>query len=699
MLLAVTLCSLLGYNCWLCLQLEKNFRQIDHLSSMVKVANAAMMAGLAFELITVAMLDNSQYSEKWQPALLMTTNTAMVLVLVYCIYLQVSVINPLVRPTGTAKAGSAVEYPSTVAHVQYFVDLARMTRRKLRVRGSGHSCPAAIMAGDGDVNVCLSMMNRVLEHKVIPNHSHEPRHLLVTVQAGMHMGHDPSDPLSTEANSLNFYLDKQGFALPDMGGISRQTVGGFMSTGSAGGSTKYDFGDSIMEIKMVNGKGQVVVYTRPGFQSLANQPARASAPDSAAPAPDLDVDPLTSPDSFYAAGVSLGLLGVIVSVTFRCEPKFSVRGTNATRPVGETGRPSALEQRLQASDYNRLLWFPQKGVQKEAFWSGNRVSPDDLPESSCCGPSETDKPVRDFPLCCGSQRPMECVVGCFYGACVYDTVQEDYSCAKMRFIRCVLNLVESTSTANFFGRSSLILPMDNASSDTLVPTNFTELWLPIEVADAAVLVLANYFENYTPPTGEPDHSRKSKGGDMRKTGPYAIEIYPAKKSCFWMSPSSRRDTVRIDLFWFGNPFSSPERFFSEIWRVLRQFDARFHWGKWLAPPDGPLGHVHLRKSYGPEHWDRFLKLRKEADPDNVFLTKYWEEHLGIDTAEAVNSEVDELVSVRRTWMQDGTEGDLRLDSVRRTNPLGPDSPTAAPAPADLPDTTREVPRQPAVSSP
>ena len=65
-------------------------------------------------------------------------------------------------------------------------------------------------------------------------------------------------------------------------------------------------------------------------------------------------------------------------------------------------------------------------------------------------------------------------------------------------------------------------------------------------------------------------------------------------------------------------------------------------------------------------------------------------------AEAVNSEVDELVgdamsddaaaaqafqnSMMERKMQVGTEGDLRLVSVRRTNPLGPDSPTATPAP-------------------
>ena len=95
--------------------------------------------------------------------------------------------------------------------------------------------------------------------------------------------------LGTEKISLNAFLNLNDFGLPDIEGTSYQTVGGIMSTGLAGGSTKYGVGDAILEIEMVNGRSEVVVYTRP----VANQPTRAvgvagTAPDSAAPAPNDD---------------------------------------------------------------------------------------------------------------------------------------------------------------------------------------------------------------------------------------------------------------------------------------------------------------------------------------------------------------------------------------------------------------------------
>jgi hypothetical protein len=44
--------------------------------------------------------------------------------------------------------------------------------------------------------------------------------------------------------SLCYALQQRGYALPDLGGISHQSVGGFLSTGSAGGTCKTPTGSS-----------------------------------------------------------------------------------------------------------------------------------------------------------------------------------------------------------------------------------------------------------------------------------------------------------------------------------------------------------------------------------------------------------------------------------------------------------------------
>ena len=52
-----------------------------------------------------------------------------------------------------------------------------------------------------------------------------------TVKAGTNLDVDPEESDSTEANSLVRQLQAAGFALPETGGITHQTVGGFLSTG------------------------------------------------------------------------------------------------------------------------------------------------------------------------------------------------------------------------------------------------------------------------------------------------------------------------------------------------------------------------------------------------------------------------------------------------------------------------------------
>src|SRR5205807_10429427 len=80
----------------------------------------------------------------------------------------------------------------------------------------------------------------------------DPLKKTVQVQAGCNLGFNPYDPTctSTLSNSLFYQLDREGLAFPDMGGIILQTVAGFVSTGSSGGSLKYAVGDQIQAMNL-----------------------------------------------------------------------------------------------------------------------------------------------------------------------------------------------------------------------------------------------------------------------------------------------------------------------------------------------------------------------------------------------------------------------------------------------------------------
>ena len=67
-------------------------------------------------------------------------------------------------------------------------------------------------------------------------------------------------------------------------------------------------------------------------------------------------------------------------------------------------------------------------------------------------------------------------------------------------------------------------------------------------------------------------------------------------------------------------------YYPQFWELLKEFDYRLHWGKYLSnlPSTGPES---LRARY--PRWDDFMELREKMDPNQIFLTDYWRNYLGI----------------------------------------------------------------------
>jgi FAD/FMN-containing dehydrogenase len=230
-------------------------------------------------------------------------------------------------------------HPSDEGDVRNLILYAGQNGLQIRVRGSAHSVKSAIYTdgfqtgSNNNIDVMLDKLSAV---------TFDDANKRVTVEAGCHLGKDPFDPAGTSTwhNSLFYQIDQRGWAVPDTGGIIHQTVGGFISTGSSGGSLKYSFDDSIIGIRIIDGNGQTHDLTRED-----------------------------SPELFYAAGVSMGLLGIITRVTIQCVDQFNIRGQQATTTYddcaidlfgpGGAGKPS-LQSFLTDTDYSRLMWWPQR---------------------------------------------------------------------------------------------------------------------------------------------------------------------------------------------------------------------------------------------------------------------------------------------------------------------------------------------------
>ena len=512
--------------------------------------------------------------------------------------------------------------PADENEVIALVNDAKNNNEIICVRGSGHSFPLigtleqrqSTSTGKKYRFLMLSKMNKV----IITGD-------MVTVKAGCHLGRDPWDPtgLSLDTNSLLVQLDKNGLALPDLGGISHQTVGGFLSTASSGGSIKFSFENALISIDIVtcqNGTGAAITtFTRPADGN-----------------PD---------DPFFGAGIAnMGLFGVIVSATFKCIPKFYIKGQETTST--ETAckidlfkkSSSDLETFLRNTDYTRLVWWPQKKVTKMVIWEASRTTLDDAvawskDEKGCRNRKDLNgkdtqlRPYEEVPYIDCSPTPVTLAADLLFSAIGrwpewFDKVPGDNpilhaaikAAVNARFythlLPGILGIFVKDGVQKFSDTWCDGLPMDNQMSDRLFPVLFTELWIPIENTADVMNEMKGFY-----------------GEDPLNAGTFSCEIYAAQANQFWLSPSYKTDVVRIDVFWFGNNIGNPADYFSKFWKRLAKFKFRPHWGKYLPAPGSEQGVAYLKSLY--PKWQDWKDLRQKMDPDQVFVNDYWRAQLDI----------------------------------------------------------------------
>ncbi|KAL2913557.1 D-arabinono-1,4-lactone oxidase [Polyrhizophydium stewartii] len=212
------------------------------------------------------------------------------------------------------------------ADVVEAVAAARKAGRRVRVVGSGHS-PSDIACTTGTM-ININALNRVVK---VDSDARQ-----VTVEAG------------TTLQQLNELLDRLGWAMPNLGSISEQTIAGAISTGTHG--TGIEFGalaTAIVDLRLVTASGEVLALSR-----------------------------TSSPDVFLAALCSLGCLGVITQVTIQAVPAFQIRAEQA--PISFADMIANFESLVRSADHVRFWWFPH--TDNCIVWKGTRTS--DPPQPS-----------------------------------------------------------------------------------------------------------------------------------------------------------------------------------------------------------------------------------------------------------------------------------------------------------------------------
>jgi L-gulono-1,4-lactone dehydrogenase len=201
---------------------------------------------------------------------------------------------------------AAVVTPGSIEEISAALVRAGIEDRRVRVVGSGHSF-SDIALTDG-LQLRLDRLTRILDLDRSSG--------LVRVQGGIAI------------RELSARLAEHGLALENLGDVDAQMIAGAIATATHGTGAR-----------LPNISAQVVELTL----ALADGSLLRCAPDA-------DVE------TYRAARVSLGSLGVIADVTLRCVPAFTLRGHDAPRPLADT--LDRFEELVLTNDHFELFVFP-----------------------------------------------------------------------------------------------------------------------------------------------------------------------------------------------------------------------------------------------------------------------------------------------------------------------------------------------------
>jgi D-arabinono-1,4-lactone oxidase len=514
----------------------------------------------------------------------------------------------------TSVNGRLYFQPENIQDVNDLIVTAKENNKIIVIQGARHSYPFTdeiTKDNPRNIYVLLTYLNKITTHDWDQG--------IFTVQAGCRIGYDPFDEtgVSTLENSLVFQLDPltndgrrtvpPGWSLPELGGITHQTIGGFIATGSAGGSIKYAFCDVIKSVRVIYYNGIELV------DEIFSRPT-ASEPNN----------------PFWAVGfANLGLLGFVVEITFQCKPAFNVRGCEITSKRDDSrlnlaGKSNVgkrdVRSFLEGANYTRLLWWPQKEIDKVVEWQANQEMIGDWQ-------SYKPNPYESLPSINGSTEFANKVFGgifhflghtliktrCFVEKLFprhKDAIKRWFDKLNIFLLKIVLSIIAPIREKDFDDAWWQALPMDNEYSDKFAPVEFTELWIPIKETNAVMKTLSDFY------------------ADPENAGTFCSEIYAGKKNDFWLSPGyGQEDMIRVDVFWFGRNFGDPKDYFEKFWTLLESFDFRCHWGKYLGPMNTEKIKTLIRKRYCK--WGEFMALRRKHDPHGIFLNEYWRNHIDI----------------------------------------------------------------------
>jgi L-gulono-1,4-lactone dehydrogenase len=415
---------------------------------------------------------------------------------------------------------AAVERPATVEQVQQAVTSAAAAGRTVRVAASGHSF-TDIACTDGTM-LRLESMDRLLD---VDRESG-----LVKVEAGIQL------------HNLSEELHRHGLAMENMGDIDVQTLAGALSTGTHGTGIRLgNLSAQVEAMELVLADGSRLECSR-----------------------DSDADTLR------AARVGLGALGVIVNVTLRAVPAFTLNRLDHPLPLDET--LAGVDELVAGNDHFEFYTWPYGGVAL----------------------------VRETKREQGPPRPRSRLREWWE-----ETVLENGAVSLMartgRRFPSAIPTLNRTISRLLTGSRKVDRSYRVFASRRRVRFTEMEYGVPYEHGVDAIRSVLETIDRRGFAVGFP------------------IEVRFVAADDAYLSPSSGRETCYIAVHMYRG--MEWDAYFRAVESIMDSHGGRPHWGK---------RHFQSAATLAPRYpeWDRFQALRLKLDPTSVFSNEYTDRVLG-----------------------------------------------------------------------
>lgn len=423
----------------------------------------------------------------------------------------------------------AVVRPQSVDQVVTAVQRARETGHPIKPIGASHSF-TAIGATDG-IRLDLSRMRGLV--------SADTARGRVTLWAGTHLWELPA------------ILNPLGLALENMGDVDRQTISGATQTGTHGTGLKLGgISTGIVGATLVTGTGEVL---------------RISETEHAELLP--------------AVALGLGALGVLVTVTIQCVPRYLLHAVESPAQLDDV--LDSFVDRNRAVDHFEFYWFPHTSGARTK--TNTRIPIDAEGGLEASGARPLGRVARYLDEEVMNNAMLGAVVG--------------FQRLAPRTTPSINRTIETVSSSRDYCDESHNVYITRRR----VHFREMEYSLPLEAVPTAMRELRELIDR------------------RRFTVSFPIEVRAAAADGLMLSTAHGRESgyIAVHRYWRDRD----TEYFREAEAVLAAHDGRPHWGKMHTRTA-----EQLRERY--PRFDDFVQAREQLDPERVFSNPYLHRVLG-----------------------------------------------------------------------